>query len=72
MGTRQLQKLQGKELLPGQDEATSEESESGDEVGAAPAFNPFLLLGDEVLPSLAQLTLAWWIGCAKGTTASAE
>lgn len=49
MGTRQLQKLQGKDLLLGQDDNDSEAVESGDGGDAAPAFNPFLLLGDEVL-----------------------
>lgn len=51
MGTRQLQKLQGNDLLPAQEESQSDDTESEDETAAVPAFNPFLLLGDEVLAS---------------------
>lgn len=66
MGTRQLQKLQGKDLLLGQDEDDSDELQSGDEGNAAPAFNPFLLLGDEVLACSCSFksthpTVAKWI-----------
>eukprot|EP00892_Ulva_mutabilis_P011990 jgi/Ulvmu1/9163/UM005_0261.1 len=47
MGTRQLQKLQGNDLLPAHESDASDASESDGEDEAAPAFNPFLLLGDE-------------------------